>query len=167
MKLQWQVNGRACPQALRLQAELGLSERRTCSIVGRTGQSCVIGFGGRLTPSFGLRELATERGRFGYRRLFIPLRREGERFGINRIHRLYREDGLTVRKRRARRKAMGVRAATPVEAKPNARWSLDFVFDQFADGRRFRTLNIVDVITKECLGAIPTSRSRAGGRHDS
>jgi putative transposase len=42
-----------------------------------------------------------------------------------------------------------------VEAKPNARWSLDFVYDQFANGRRFRVLNIVDDVTKECLGAAP------------
>ncbi|MCP1838561.1 transposase InsO family protein [Bradyrhizobium sp. USDA 4538] len=42
-----------------------------------------------------------------------------------------------------------------MEAKPNARWSLDFVHDQFANGRRFRILNIVDDVTKECLGAIP------------
>jgi putative transposase len=51
------------------------------------------------------RDLANERGRFGYRRLFVLLRREGESSGINRIYRLYRDEGLTVRKRRARRKA--------------------------------------------------------------
>ena len=66
-----------------------------------------------------LRELANERRRFGYRRLFVLLRREGEPSGINRIHRLYREEGLTVRKRRARRKATGTRAPILVEAKPN------------------------------------------------
>jgi putative transposase len=102
-----------------------------------------------------LRELANERRRFGYRRLFILLRREGEPSGVNRIHRLYREEGLSVRKRRARRKAVGTRAPILVEAKANARWSLDFVHDQFANGRRFRILNIVDDVTKECLGAIP------------
>src|SRR5450755_4059388 len=102
-----------------------------------------------------LRELANERRRFGYRRLFILLRREGEQSGINRIHRLYREEGLAVRKRRARRKAVGVRVPILLEAKPNARWSLDFVYDQFANGRRFRVLNIVDDVTKECLAAIP------------
>jgi len=59
-----------------------------------------------------------------------------------------------VRKRRARRKACGVRVSILVEARPNARWSLDFVSDQFAGGRRFRILNIVDDVTKECLGAI-------------
>ena len=102
-----------------------------------------------------LRELANARRRFGYRRLFVLLRREGERSGLNRIHRLYREEGLTVRKRRARRKAVGTRAPILVEARPNARWSIDFVHDQFAGGRRFRILNIVDDVTKQCLGAIP------------
>jgi len=102
-----------------------------------------------------LRDLANERRRFGYRRLFILLRREGEPSGINRIYRLYREEGLTVRKRRARRKAIGTRAPILVEAKANARWSLDFVHDQFASGQRFRILNIMDDVTRECLAAIP------------
>ena len=62
---------------------------------------------------------------------------QGERSGKNRIYRLYREEGLTVRKRRARRRAVGTRAPILVEAKPNARWSLDFVHDQLASGRRF------------------------------
>jgi putative transposase len=87
--------------------------------------------------------------------LGVLLQREEEPSGINRIYRLYREEGLAVRKRRARRKAVGTRAPILVEAKPNARWSLDFVHDQFANGRRFRVLNIVDDVTKDCLGAIP------------
>jgi putative transposase len=60
-----------------------------------------------------------------------------------------------VRQRRTRRKAVGTRAPILVEAKPNARWSLDFVHDQLACGRRFRVLNIVDEVTRECLAAIP------------
>ena len=60
-----------------------------------------------------------------------------------------------MRKRRARRRAVGARAPILVEAKANARWSLDFVHDQFAHGRRFRILNIVDDVTRECLAAIP------------
>jgi hypothetical protein len=59
--------------------------------------------------------------------LFILLRREGEPSGVNRIHRLYREEGPSVRKRKARRRAVGTRAPILVEAKANARWSLDFV----------------------------------------
>lgn len=83
-----------------------------------------------------LRYLGNERRRFGFRRLFVLLRREGERSGIYRIYRLYREEGLTVRKR----KAVGTRAPILVEARPNARWSLNFVHDQFAGGQRFRVL---------------------------
>jgi putative transposase len=102
-----------------------------------------------------LRDLANERRRFGYRRLFILLRREGEASGVNRIYRLYREEGFLVCKRQARRRAIGIRATILVEAKENARWSLDFVHDQFANGRRFRILNVVDDVTKECIAAIP------------
>ncbi len=60
-----------------------------------------------------------------------------------------------VRKRKARRKALGTRAPILIEARANARWSLDFVHDQFACGRRFRILNVVDDVTRECLAAIP------------
>src|ERR1700709_2187773 len=93
--------------------------------------------------------------RFGFRRLFVLLRQHGEPSGLKRIYRLYREEGLTVRKRRARRRAVGTRAPILIEAKVNARWSLDFVHDQFSHGRRFRILNVVDDVTRECLAAIP------------
>ena len=83
------------------------------------------------------------------------LRREGEPSGINRIYRLYREEGLGVRKRKGRKRAVGIRAPILAEARPNARWSLDFVHDQMANGRRFRILNVTDDITHECLAAIP------------
>jgi transposase InsO family protein len=140
-----------------LRAAMGLSERRACSIVG--ADRTMARYRSCRPPDTELRaklrDLANERRRFGYRRLFILLRREGEPSGINRIHRLYREEGLSVRKRRSRRKAIGTRAPILVEAKPNARWSIDFVHDQFAGGRRFRILNIVDDVTKQCLGAIP------------
>lgn len=140
-----------------LVAVTGLSERRACSLVNADRK--MVRYKSRRPPDTELRarlrDLANERKRFGYRRLFTLLRREGEASGINRIHRLYREEGLTVRKRRARRRAIGTRAPIVVEAKPNARWSLDFVHDQFANGRRFRVLNIVDDVTRECLAAIP------------
>jgi hypothetical protein len=68
-----------------------------------------------------LRELANERRRFGYRRLFVLLRRDGEPSGMNRIYQLYRQEGLGVRKRRARSRAAGTRAPILVEARPNAR----------------------------------------------
>jgi len=136
---------------------LQMSERRACTLVAADRKmiryrSC--------RPSdvelrTRLRDLANQRRRFGYRRLFILLREQGEPSGVNRIYRLYREEGLTVRKRKARRRAVGTRTPILVEAKVNARWSLDFVHDQFALGRRFRILNIVDDVTRECLAAIP------------
>jgi putative transposase len=135
----------------------GLSERRACELAGADRK--MVRYRSRRPPDEGLRarlrELANERRRFGYRRLFVLLRREGETSGINRIHRLYREEGLAVRKRRTRRRAIGTRAPIVVEAKANARWSLDFVHDQLANGRRFRVLNVVDDVTRECLAAIP------------
>ena len=140
-----------------LQAELGLSERRACSIVSADRK--MIRYRSCRPPDtelrVQLRELANARRRFGYRRLFVLLRQHGEPSGLNRIYRFYREEGLSVRKRRARRRAVGTRAPILVEARPNARWSLDFVHDQFANGRRFRILNIVDDVTRECLAAIP------------
>src|ERR1700744_3856879 len=140
-----------------LQAELGLSERRACKLVDADRK--MIRYRSCRPPDTELRdqlrELANARRRFGYRRLFVLLRQGGEPSGLNRIYRLYREEGLTVRKRRARRRAVGTRAPILVEVRPNARWSLDFVHDQFAGGRRFRILNVVDDVTRECLAAIP------------
>jgi putative transposase len=60
-----------------------------------------------------------------------------------------------VKKRRARRRAVGTRAPILVEAKANARWSVDFVHDPWVFGRRFRVLNVVDDVTRECLAAVP------------
>ncbi|TAU72010.1 IS3 family transposase [Rhizobium ruizarguesonis] len=140
-----------------LKAVMGLSERRACQIVSADRKT--IRYRSNRPPEVDLRaklrDLANERRRFGYRRLFILLRRDGEPSGVNRIYRLYREEGLSVRKRKARRRAVGTRAPILVEAKANARWSLDFVHDQFACGRRFRVLNVVDDVTRECLAAIP------------
>lgn len=140
-----------------LRSVLEMSERRACTIVAADRK--MIRYRSRRPPDIELRarlrDLANQRRRFGYRRLFILLRDQGEPSGINRIYRLYREEGLTVRKRRARRRAVGTRTPILVEAKVNARWSLDFVHDQFALGRRFRILNIVDDVTRECLAAIP------------
>ena len=135
----------------------GVSERRACRVlnVDRTSHRYR-----SLRPDDAvlrarLRALAHARRRFGYRRLFILLRREGEMSGRNRIYRLYREEGLSVRRGKCRRRAVGTRAPILIEPRANARWSLDFVHDQFANGRRFRVLNIVDDVTRECLAAVP------------
>ncbi len=129
-----------------LKSALQMSERRACFLTG--ADRTMVRYRSRRPDDAQLRtrlrEFANERRRFGYRRLFVLLRREGEPSGRNRIYRLCCEEGLTVRKRRARRRAVGTRTPILVEAKMNARWSLDFVYDQMACGRRFRILNVVD-----------------------
>ncbi len=95
-----------------LKALFGLSERRACQIAGADRK--MVRYQSRRAPDTALRgrlrDLANERRRFRYRRIFVLLRREEEMSGTNRIYRLYREEGLTVRKRKARRKALGTRA---------------------------------------------------------
>jgi putative transposase len=76
-----------------------------------------------------LRTLAGLRRRFGYRRLGWLLEREGTKVNLKKVYRLYREEGLAVRRRRGRRRAIGARAPLIVPQELNQRWSLDFVSD--------------------------------------
>ncbi len=134
-----------------------MSERRACQVVkvDRTSiryTSC--------RPDDGplrerLKALAHERRRFGYRRLHVLLRREGHGVNRKRVQRLYREEKLTVRRRGGRKRALGTRRPMETPVAANQRWSLDFVSDQMTDGRRFRTLAVVDDCTRECLALVP------------
>jgi putative transposase len=110
-----------------------------------------------------IRALAAERRRFGYRRLHFLLKKEGLAMNQKRFRRLYREEGLQVRKRSGRKRALGLRAAQVLPSGPNERWSLDFVSDSFTSGRRFRILAIVDDYTRECLGLVADT-SLSGAR---
>ena len=102
-----------------------------------------------------LRALAAVRRRFGYRRLAWLLDREGTKVNLKKVYRLYREEGLAVKRRRGRRRAIGTRAPIEVAQAMNQRWSLDFVSDQLANGRRFRLLNVLDDFNSECLASVP------------
>jgi putative transposase len=110
-----------------------------------------------------LRELAAERPRYGYQRLWALLRREG--WGVNhkRVYRLYVEEGLKLRKRRRRSRAQVERVPLALPTQADERYSMDFMRDTLADGRVFRTLNIVDDYTRECL-AIEVDTSLPGAR---
>ena len=133
-----------------------MSERRACSVIG-TDRSTIRYRSrrpGDVELRVRLRALAGERRRFGYRRLHVLLKREGHVVNRKKTQRLYREEGLSVRKRRGRKRATGTRAPLLTVAAPNARWSVDFVHDQFAQGRRFRIFNVIDDVTKECLAAV-------------
>jgi len=101
-----------------------------------------------------LKDLSSERRRFGYRRLHVLLRREGWQVNWKKLYRLYKEEGLTVRKRGGRKRALGTRSPIAIPQGPNQRWSLDFVSDSLTCGRRFRILNVIDDFSRECLAAV-------------
>ncbi len=152
--------------AAHLKGAYGMSERRACRAIGccRMTIRYAPGREDDAVLRDRMKAIAHERRRFGYRRIHVLLRREGVRVNHKRLFRIYREEKLMVRKRGGRKRAIGTRAPMLVPCMPNERWSLDFVSDQFTDGRRFRVLTVVDDCTRECLALIGTCIFR-GGRH--
>lgn len=110
-----------------------------------------------------LRVLSHERHRFGYRRLHILLKREGIVINLKKTYRLYTQEGLRVRKRKGRKRAIGTRVPLGQATRLNQIWSLDFVSDAFADGRRFRILSVIDQYSRQCIGLI-VDTSLSGAR---
>ena len=110
-----------------------------------------------------IRGVASERRRFGYRRIHVMLRRAGWQINHKKLRRLYCEDNLQVRKRGGRKRALGTRRPLLVPGRINDRWSLDFVSDAFTDGRRFRVLAVIDDYSRECL-ALVADTSLSGRR---
>ena len=100
-----------------------------------------------------LRDLAAVRVNYGYRRLHILLKREGWQINHKRVYRLYREEGLTMHRKRPKRRfvSCSVRKEKQASQSANECWSMDFMADQLVDGRRFRVLTIVDNFTRESL----------------
>jgi putative transposase len=98
-----------------------------------------------------LRELAAQRRRFGYRRLHILLKREGWAMNIKKTYRIYCDEGLSVKQRKGRKRAIGTRTPLPQAQYRNHIWSLDFMSDALEDGRRFRILGVMDQYGRPCL----------------
>ena len=143
-----------------------ISERKACKIVQLCRSS------GRYQVKRDAQEdelcrkikaIAEERRRFGYRRIGYLLLREGYKINHKRVYRLYKEQGLEIQKRKKRKKAVGSRIHTSVLTAANQRWSIDFVMDALADGRRIRLMTVVDDFTRESL-KIVVDRSLSGRR---
>lgn len=98
-----------------------------------------------------IKAAALEKPRFGYRRIHIILRKNGLKINHKKLFRIYRELGLKVRKRGARKRAIGPRLKKVRATEINQVWSLDFMSDRLADGRKIRFLNIVDEFSRENL----------------
>lgn len=130
-----------------------MSEHRACKLILIDRKT--YHYQSRRQEDTGIRdrlcELATERKRFGYRRLHVMLKKDGFFANHKKVYRMYRQLGLTVRKRAKKRLPRGRREPLSPATAPNARWSLDFMSDSLANGRKFRTLNVVDDCTRECL----------------
>jgi putative transposase len=131
-----------------------MSERRACKAIGCCRMT--VKYQSARPDDRALRDrmIAMARERRRYRRLHVLLKREGHIVNHKRLFRLYREEKLAVRRRGGRKRAIGTRAPMLVPLGPNQRWSLDFVSDQFTDGRRFRILTIVDDCTRENLALV-------------
>src|SRR3954447_2011825 len=95
-----------------------------------------------------IKELAAVRVRYGYRRIHVLLRREGWPVNVKQVYRLYREEGLSLRYKRAKKRVSVPRVTPPPAVRPNERWSIDFLRDNLLDGRPFRLFTVVDNVSR-------------------
>ena len=132
-----------------------ISQRRACRVVGVDPKTVR-----RDRPPDNsdvreaMKEIAGKRRRFGYRRIGVLLERKGHVMNHKKLYRIYREEGLAVKRRRGRKRACGSRSPMPVALRPNDRWSLDFLSDTFGASRRFRILAVNDDCCRESLGLV-------------
>ena len=141
--------------ALKAMARHDISQRRACRLVSVDPKTV------RREPEADnpeirvrMREIAGERRRFGYRRIGLMLERDGITMNHKKLRRLYREEGLAVKRRRGRKRATGTREPMALPSGPSKRWSLDFLADTFGISRRFRILAVIDDYTRECLALV-------------
>jgi putative transposase len=146
------------PQARREQiafaCERGLSKRRACGLLemARSGLSYELRLPAKDAPVIeDMKRLAAQYPRYGYRRIRIFLQRQGHTLGWHRAHRLWREAGLQLPRRRPRRRIATGRPRPLPATTANFVWAYDFVFDACANGQQIKCLTVVDEYTRECL----------------
>lgn len=136
------------------------SERRACKIISL--HRSVGRYRKKTKPQDELakskiKEIALQRPRFGYRRIHVFLKREGIAINHKKVFKLYSAMGLKVKKRAHRKRALGSRVEQKSPVKMGEIWSLDFMHDRLANGRKIRFLNIIDAFTKESLKIVVDS----------
>jgi putative transposase len=145
--------------------EAKISERRACRLIGMHRWTFRYPVKRRDDKNLRgrMRELAHRWPRFGYRRLIVLLHREGIGVNHKKAYRIYTEEDLKVRRKRKKIRSRVRTAPLAVPSRPNERWSMDFMQDCLAGGRRFRVLTIVDDFTRECP-AVEVDTSIPGAR---
>jgi len=131
-----------------------LSERRACRLVGLSRDS----YRNPPVPSEATQrlsarivEIAQVRRRFGYRRIHDLLRLDFPGVNHKRVYRLYNQAQLAVRKRKKAKRALSERVPLAVASRVNEVWSMDFVSDSLANGRRIKCLTVADDFSHECV----------------
>jgi putative transposase len=146
-----------------VRAELGLSERRVCRVLGQhrsTQRKIPTSSDDEAALAADIIALALQYGRYGYRRITALLREAGWRVNKKRVERIWRQEGLKIPQKQPKRGRLWLNDGSCIRLRPEHRnhvWSYDFVEDRTHDGRKFRMLNLIDEFTRECL-AIRVSR---------
>ena len=142
-----------------------MKKRRACRVVGLAPATYY--YRARRPEPVELREklkvLAAQRPRWGYRRLHVLLKREGHHVNHKLVFRVYRAEGLAVRRKKRKRMTASLRVVPPPPTTPRQQWTMDFTQDSLSTGRQFRTLNLIDTFTRECL-LIEADHSLTGPR---
>jgi putative transposase len=137
-----------------LQEHYSVSERHSCGVL-RINRSAYRRQPTRDEQAFlrmRIKEIASVRVRYGYRRIHILLRREGWNINHKRVYRIYKEEGLNLRSKSKRKSISAARAPEKNAVQAiNECWAMDFVSDQLFNGKRFRTLTVLDMYSRECL----------------
>ena len=148
-----------------VQEELHVSERRACRVLGQpraTQRRVLVQRDDEDALTRAILDLASEYGRYGYRRITALLRRQGWHVNHKRVARIWRREGLKVRSKQPKRGRLWLHDGSCVRHRPACRhhvWSYDFVMDRTHDGRAFRLLTVIDEHSRECL-AICTERQQ-------
>ena len=136
---------------------LGVSERRSCRVIGQHRSTQRKWPQEKVDEELLTRDiikLAREYGRYGYRRIAVLLKNTGWQVNTKRVERIWRREGLKVPMKQPKRGRLWFNDGSCVRLRAlraNHVWSYDFVHDRTYDGKAFRTLNILDEYTRECL----------------
>ena len=147
-----------------LQAELGISERRACAVAGQhrsTQRKRPRGRDDEEALTAAIIRLASQYGRYGYRRITALLRTEGWHVNAKRVQRIWWREGLKVPQKQPKRGRLWLNDGSCIRLRPcwpNHVWSYDFVMDRTHDGRKFRMLTVIDEFTRRCMAVVVERR---------